>query len=156
LLDRDQPGGRSAQDHELGASGDGGERARRAAGSDDKPEGRDQAGDEQRWLEAVDAPERVGERDAEGDRVVVLAGTCGTVTVGGRFNTVSMEKVNTIKITGNSSMVYAETVGAIHLVGAYFVSVRWVSGTGGNDPASPAPARPTPSRRSASRNTRTR
>ncbi|MDX3243218.1 DUF3060 domain-containing protein [Streptomyces sp. ME18-1-4] len=62
-----------------------------------------------------------------------LTGTCGTVTIGGRFNTVTVETANTIKITGNSSTVIAKTVGAIRLEGAVFVTVRWVNGTGGKE-----------------------
>ncbi|MGW3106376.1 DUF3060 domain-containing protein [Streptomyces sp. NPDC001100] len=63
-----------------------------------------------------------------------LTGRCGTVTIGGRFNTVTVETADTIKITGNSSAVIAETVGAIRLDGAAFVTVRWVNGTGGKEP----------------------
>jgi hypothetical protein len=65
---------------------------------------------------------------------LTLTGTCGTVTIGGRFNTVTVETADTIKITGNSSTVIAKTVGAIRLDGAAFVTVRWVNGTGGKEP----------------------
>ncbi|WP_327692566.1 DUF3060 domain-containing protein [Streptomyces sp. NBC_00459] len=64
-----------------------------------------------------------------------LTGTCGTVAIGGRFNTVTVETANTIKITGNSSTVIAETVGAIRLDDAAFITVNWVNGAGGNEPA---------------------
>ncbi|MDF3142108.1 MULTISPECIES: DUF3060 domain-containing protein [unclassified Streptomyces] len=65
---------------------------------------------------------------------VGLTGRCGTVTIGGRFNMVTVEAADTIKITGNSSTVIAETVGAIRLDGAVFVTVRWVKGTEGKEP----------------------
>jgi hypothetical protein len=66
---------------------------------------------------------------------IALTGTCGTVTIGGRFNTVTVEAADTIKITGNSSTVIAKTVGAIRLDGAVFVTVRWVNGTDGKEPS---------------------
>ncbi|MFI1031286.1 DUF3060 domain-containing protein [Streptomyces sp. NPDC020951] len=65
---------------------------------------------------------------------VVLTGACGTVTIGGRFNTVDVEAADTIKITGNSSTANAETLGAVRLDGAYFVTVNWVNGAGGSEP----------------------
>ncbi|WP_329282508.1 DUF3060 domain-containing protein [Streptomyces sp. NBC_01451] len=63
-----------------------------------------------------------------------LTGRCGTVTIGGRFNIVTVETADTIRITGNSSTVITETVGAIRLDGATFVTVRWVNGTDGKEP----------------------
>lgn len=66
---------------------------------------------------------------------IELTGTCGTVAIGGKFNTVAVEAADTIKITGNSSTVNAETVGAIRLDGAYFVTVNWVNGAGGKEPS---------------------
>ncbi|MGW1784836.1 DUF3060 domain-containing protein [Streptomyces sp. NPDC002143] len=65
---------------------------------------------------------------------IVLTGTCETITVGGRFNTVDVEAADTIKITGNSSTVNAEILGAVRLDGAYFVTVNWVNGAGGSEP----------------------
>jgi hypothetical protein len=66
---------------------------------------------------------------------IALTGTCGTVNIGGRFNTITVEAADTLKFTGNSSTVIARTVGAIRLDGAVFVTVRWVNGTGGKEPS---------------------
>ncbi|MEV0735124.1 DUF3060 domain-containing protein [Streptomyces sp. NPDC050549] len=63
-----------------------------------------------------------------------LTGTCGTVIIGGRFNTVTVEAADNLRITGDSSTVIAQTVGAIRSDGAVFDTVRWVSGTDGKEP----------------------
>ncbi|MGW1748394.1 DUF3060 domain-containing protein [Streptomyces sp. NPDC002092] len=63
-----------------------------------------------------------------------LTGTCGTVIIGGRFNTVTVEAADNLRITGDSSTVIAQTVGAIRLDGAVFDTVRWGNGTDGKEP----------------------
>ncbi|WP_405872552.1 DUF3060 domain-containing protein [Streptomyces sp. NBC_00005] len=66
---------------------------------------------------------------------IVFKGNCGKITLAGGYNTIAVEAVDTLQVTGQTNEAYVKTVGTIQMAGATYSTVHWVGGAGAdNDP----------------------